>query len=99
MTIADYRFRICDCSYDPQPVDNSALVGASAVAVERLAPQGYVQVCGERWQAEVQGDAPPVEAGARVQVQGIRGLTLLVRHHEARLPSEAAPHSTLNPNK
>ena len=85
-------------SYDPQPVDNSALVGASAVAVERLAPKGYVQVCGERWQAELQGDAQSVDAGARVQVQGIRGLTLLVSLPEAP-PSEAAPHPALSPDK
>ncbi len=76
-------------SYDPQQVDNSALVGASAVAVERLAPKGYVQVRGERWRAELQGDAQPVDAGARVQVQGIRGLTLLVRlHKESHVSSD-----------
>jgi membrane protein implicated in regulation of membrane protease activity len=59
--------------------DASSMVGARGVAKERLAPTGYVRVCGALWQAEVTGGGPPINEGEGVRVLGIRGLTLLVR--------------------
>jgi membrane protein implicated in regulation of membrane protease activity len=58
----------------------SSMVGARGIAEERLNPSGYIRVRGELWQAEVVGDAPPIERGEGVRIQGIRGLTLLVSH-------------------
>jgi membrane protein implicated in regulation of membrane protease activity len=55
----------------------SSMVGACGTARERLAPDGYVQMRGELWQAEVQG-GKPVEAGQKVRVLRLRGLVLLV---------------------
>ena len=52
------------------------LVGARAVALERLAPSGQVRIGGELWNAE-SGSA--VEAGSEVVVTGVEGLTLKVR--------------------
>jgi membrane protein implicated in regulation of membrane protease activity len=60
--------------------DGSSMVGARGIAEEPLNPLGYIRVRGELWQAEVVGDAPPVEKGEGVRIQGIRGLTLLVSH-------------------
>jgi len=56
----------------------SPMVGTRGIAEERLNPLGYIRVGGELWQAEVVDDAPPIEVGEVVRVQGIRGLTLLV---------------------
>jgi len=58
----------------------SSMVGARGIAEERLDPSGYIRVGSELWQAEVVGDAPSIERGEGVRVQGIRGLTLLVSH-------------------
>jgi membrane protein implicated in regulation of membrane protease activity len=58
----------------------SSMVGARGIAEERLNPSGYMRVGGELWHAEAVGDAPPIERGEVVRVQGIRGLTLLVSH-------------------
>lgn len=56
----------------------SALLGAVAVAQEELAPSGYVRLRAELWRAELGPERPPVPAGGRVRVTGLRGLTLLV---------------------
>ena len=58
----------------------SSMVGARGIAEERLDPSGYIRVRGELWQAEVVGNAPPIERGEEVRIQGIRGLTLLVSY-------------------
>jgi membrane-bound serine protease (ClpP class) len=63
-----------------------ALIGLTAIAQQPLSPMGQVLVHGELWQAE----APvPVQPGERVQVRGVRNLTLLVD----RIPT-AVPEST-----
>ena len=54
----------------------SGLVGQVATAKERLAPEGQVLVHGELWRAVAEGE--PVEAGARVRVVAVNGLTLKV---------------------
>jgi len=58
----------------------SAMVGARGIAEERLNPSGYIRIGGELWHAELMGDAPTIERGEAVRIQGIRGLTLLVSH-------------------
>ncbi len=55
------------------------MVGARGTAKEPLTPSGYVQVRGELWKAELAEGGQPVEEGDPVQVQKIRGLTLIVR--------------------
>ena len=59
--------------------DSNAMVGARGTAKEPLTPSGYVQVRGELWKAELADGCQPVEEGDLVQVQKIRGLTLIVR--------------------
>ena len=55
----------------------TSMLGKGGVAEARLNPSGYIRIGGELWQAEVMGEAQPIERGERVRVQGIRGLTLL----------------------
>ncbi|MBI4172580.1 MAG: NfeD family protein [Actinobacteria bacterium] len=52
-----------------------ALIGRAGVATTALWPEGQVRVDGELWQARCAGGA---DAGARVVVTGIEGLTLTV---------------------
>jgi membrane-bound serine protease (ClpP class) len=60
-----------------QPVLGApSLIGQTGVAREPLAPEGQVAIQGELWRAVAAGDA--VEAGARVRVVGVDGLTLKV---------------------
>jgi membrane protein implicated in regulation of membrane protease activity len=54
------------------------MVGAKGIAKEPLAPSGYVRARGELWKAELAEGHQPVEEGDPVQVQKIRGLTLIV---------------------
>jgi membrane-bound serine protease (ClpP class) len=53
-----------------------ALVGVEGVAVSDCRPGGRVRVRGERWQAICEDGA---DAGQAVIVEGVTGLTLLVR--------------------
>ena len=52
-----------------------ALVGATGIAQQTLAPQGQILVHGELWMAEAPA---PVAAGDAVRVRAVNGLTLLV---------------------
>jgi len=61
-----------------------ALLGATGVAQQPLAPSGQVLVHGELWQAESNA---PVNPGEPVRVQAVRGLTLLVE----RIPAAHSP--------
>jgi membrane-bound serine protease (ClpP class) len=58
-------------------VGAEALQGETAKVVERLSPEGRVQVKGELWTAR-STSAEPVEAGAPVRVLALEGLTLVV---------------------
>lgn len=51
-------------------------IGEWAVAVDRLAPSGYVRVNGELWRARVLGGDVP--SGAGVVVRAAEGFTLIV---------------------
>jgi len=53
------------------------MVGQIAVVHERLAPVGRVVVGGEYWSAEC---PEPVDVGERVEITGVDGLVLRVRH-------------------
>lgn len=66
-------------AYDlPDERETNPMLGARGVALERLAPSGYVRVGPERWWAELLEDEPPVEVGDEVRVCDMRGLTLIV---------------------
>jgi membrane-bound serine protease (ClpP class) len=60
-----------------------ALIGVTAVAQQPLSPSGQVLVHGELWQAE---SPVPVGLGEKVQVRGVRNLTLLVDRIPAGIP-------------
>jgi membrane-bound ClpP family serine protease len=59
--------------------DENPMIGARAVARERLDPSGHVDVRGEIWRAEVTGGSRPVEKGEAVRIRGMHGLVLFVR--------------------
>ena len=56
------------------------LIGLRGVAVEPLAPHGYVRVRGELWRSEAAASGAPILPGHPVTVAAVRGTTLLVRH-------------------
>ena len=55
------------------------MIGLVGVAVEPLAPRGYVRVRGELWQAEPVDVDVTIESGHAVTVEAIRTDTLVVR--------------------
>ena len=55
------------------------LVGFGGIAVEPLAPRGYVRIRGELWLAEPIATDVEIPRGHPVTVDGVRGTTLLVR--------------------
>ena len=63
-----------------------AMVGATATAMEALAPEGHVQVEGEIWQAVANA---PVAAGARLRVVGHEHLLLRVEPDEQQVGESA----------
>ena len=60
------------------PTAGALPVGRTGTASERLDPTGYVRVGAERWRAEIAPGCAAIEAGARVRVREVRGLTLIV---------------------
>lgn len=64
-------------AFEAAPHGLAQLVGEQGVAVEPLAPAGFVRVRGELWRAEALGPGS-IPAGARVWVRAARGMTLLV---------------------
>jgi membrane protein implicated in regulation of membrane protease activity len=61
------------------------LIGANAIAQERLDPEGYVKINGELWKARADPDDHPIAPQAVVKVQAARGMTLIVeRVHRER---------------
>jgi len=66
-------------SFDPDyPAMSHSLDGEHGVATERLDRSGYVRVRGELWRAELAHGARAVDKDERVQVQEMRGLTIIV---------------------
>lgn len=68
-----YQFRA------EQPAES--LLGHRATAEQPLRPRGYVRLRGELWRARV-GDGERIEPGEEVVVEGVDGLTLLVKRPE-----------------
>ncbi len=64
-----------------QMLGPSGLVGQMGTVRERLAPEGQILVQGEIWRAITAG--APVEAGTRVRVLSVNGLTLRVGSADA----------------
>jgi membrane protein implicated in regulation of membrane protease activity len=50
-------------AYEPQE-DGNPMVGARGVAVEKLAPSGFIRIGGELWKAEAANRHRAIEAGA-----------------------------------
>lgn len=55
------------------------MIGLVGVAVEPLAPRGYVRVRGELWQAEPATRDLKIDSGHAITVHAVRDTTLLVR--------------------
>ena len=78
-------FRYLRHAYSDEPsrlTGPELLVGARGVALERLAPTGWVRVRGERWRADARR-GQPVEPGGAVVVRAVRGLTVEVEREPA----------------
>lgn len=65
----------------PSPMGAGAVVGATAIVLTPLAPEGQVRVGGEIWGAVLAGGegSEPVDPGAAVEVVSLEGLRLKVR--------------------
>jgi membrane-bound serine protease (ClpP class) len=63
-----------------------AMVGATATAMEALAPQGHVVVEGEIWEAEANA---PVAAGTKLRVVGHNQMLLQVEPAEQQVGKAA----------
>lgn len=68
------------------------LIGLAGVAVEPLAPRGYVRVRGELWQAESAEPGNTIDAGRAVTVHAIATDVLLVRPFSDSPPSAPDAH-------
>lgn len=80
-------------AYEVRPEPGPAhLLGERGVAVEDLAPAGYVRVRGEMWMAEAASGAP-LPSGTAVRVAAVRGNTLIVEP-AAGLTSSSGPPRT-----
>mgnify|MGYP006291068065 CR=1 FL=1 len=55
------------------------MIGLKGVCIDRLDPEGYIRVRGERWRAQVRDDLSTIKKGERVYIYGNDGLTLLVK--------------------
>ena len=66
------------------------LVGLPGVAVEPLAPNGYVRVRGELWQAETVSSKTAIKLGQTVVVHAVHGTMLVVRSDAGELPDQGS---------
>ena len=66
-------------AYDAdRPGISRSMTGTRGIAIERLAPTGFIDVQGELWKAEFIGKGPMVEKGEIVRVKKRKGLKLFV---------------------
>ena len=73
-------YPLLKASYEPDSrTVIERLVGLGGVAVEPLAPRGYVRIRGELWLAEPTAADVHIRRGHPVTVDAVRGTTLLVR--------------------
>jgi membrane protein implicated in regulation of membrane protease activity len=70
--------------------------GAQAVVVKKISPAGYVRIDGELWRAETAEQETSIPPGETVTVEGIKGLTLLVRPSSGDTDSGADSVDTSN---
>lgn len=74
-------------AYDSENERHSnRMIGKQARVVERLAPQGYVELNGELWRAMIKQENSPVEKHSQVRVLDVKGLTLLVESEAESVP-------------
>jgi membrane protein implicated in regulation of membrane protease activity len=66
-------------AYGAGPEGKRPLPGSRGVVVKPLSPEGYIRIGGELWRAEAADHAKSIPPGETVTVDGINGLTLLVR--------------------
>ncbi len=66
----------------PIRTGEESMTGRTGVARTELAPKGSVQVGGELWSAELEGEGTKLPAGTRVEVVKVEGLRLIVRKVE-----------------
>ena len=79
-------------SYDsdsPDAIDQ--LIGLDGVAIEPLAPQGYIRVRGELWLAEPYSAGVTIGRNRPVTVDSIQGTVLLVRPAPAEMKRSTSP--------
>jgi membrane protein implicated in regulation of membrane protease activity len=66
-------------AFEPSVVTGvEELIGRKGITRDALEPQGYVALRGELWKAEVAAGHSPIPPAQSVQVQSVRGLTLIV---------------------
>lgn len=79
-------------SYDsdsPDAIDQ--LIGLDGVAIEPLAPQGYIRVRGELWLAEPYSAGITIGRNRPVTVDSVQGTVLLVRPAPAEMKRSTSP--------
>jgi membrane protein implicated in regulation of membrane protease activity len=69
-------------SYAPYAAAEERIIGAHGRAREDLTPDGYIEVQGELWRAELAEGSRTVAKGEKVRVVERRGLTLVVGPEE-----------------
>lgn len=77
------------------PTGVKGMIGAKAIAMTPLLPEGRVNYGGENWAAVLEGSTQSVDAGAEVQIVAVEGLRLHVQPLYAR--SEIDTFSTVSP--
>jgi len=76
-----------------RPVETGAgaIIGRTGTVRAALDPTGMVQVAGELWSAEIEGDEQALAPGTRVVVTGVEGLTLRVRRSGSQAVDSTQP--------
>ncbi len=65
-------------AYDAGTGNRYSMVHQTGLTEERLNPEGYIRIRGERWRARPGPGLARIESGQRVRVLAEEGLTLLV---------------------
>ena len=72
-------------AYDwDDPRHTRSMIGRRGQVREKLDPQGYVQIGGERWRAETRDPSRPIAEGEWVTVVEMEGLLLIVRSDDKK---------------
>jgi len=70
--------------HEPVSTGKVTLIGKIGTAVTDLAPQGEVQVAGERWTAFIADEQSVIPGGSRIVVIDVDGIRLLVKAESAK---------------